>query len=261
MTNQSHPEQGDQGQHQLPFFDQISICFNQTADVIVNGISAVTSLLQQISTKSNMLFLKGHGVELVNNPEALNNLCESLFTEPSQVYLCSTAYESALQFNPDAYAIDTLSQQPSIASCEIAGLGTWIEATQLGLALDYSSIALLPEFVAITASPDQPEFEQQLDLALAAAAFDLEPYLLLTGAAQSILNTEYESSSLRKKLISAEIYGVKEVLTGDEAILKLQECLASQTSLLRLELLKAPSTTQHQQDIQITSTTRCVLAL
>jgi hypothetical protein len=105
--------------------------------------------------------------------------------------------------------------------------------------LDFSALSFLPTFVAVTAHPETKLFMEQLDLALAAAAFDLEPVLLILGEAELCFGHEYIGTSQAKKLASAEIYGVKACLSGEQAHAFLTREM-DESALIALEFCQIP---------------------
>lgn len=204
---------------------RLSVCINQmpvshTDQLLDRHWQYVNALASQSS--HNLLFLKGAAVNLLHKPDQLISFINELFPghlagkEPRfEVLACSSAV-SKLNIS--------LDQISGLLPVAIAGLGSWIEAACSGISFDFSTMALLPEFVVINADPEIHEsmFNEQLDLALAAAAFDLEPTLLLTeGAArafQAHTQSELAAPSWLKKLRAAALYGVKTTLIGSDAM-------------------------------------------
>ena len=101
----------------------------------------------------------------------------------------------------------------------------------------------MPRIIIATASPESALFEEQLDLALATAAFDFEPKLLLQGKANDILTDAFTDTSIGKKMASAEMYGVESILSYEHNHSVLLEAIAHEKDQCRIfEVEATPST-------------------
>lgn len=184
-------------------------------------------------------FVKGAAVKLFNEPQGLKKL-HDLFGPPLEILACSSACDT-LQIQHAAIQMNN--------GC-LAGLGTWVDLTLRSSTIDFSCCSLLPHFVVVHQDPfKEPElFNDQLDLAFAAAAFDLTPTLLIVGKANECL--PLLKSSANKRIQSAHIYGIETILAGVEA----EQHLKSQLSLASQQV-KLQSLQPHLQFLQSNDST------
>ncbi len=209
----------------------LGISLSQGFEVLESNHS-IFQALKQLKTSFDLsrieltLFLRGEAISFMQSSDRLNQLLQLIGCHSSKLYCCSTALDHLT-------ATQAFQADPHL-EFEIAGLGFWAEFSVAHPSVDFSCSNLLPEFVLLDAHPDSPAFMEQLDLALAAAAFDMEPALLLTAEAVTVLSDDYHDSSARKKLNAAEVYGVSKVMALHESKSALLELCTQKKQHFRL---------------------------
>ncbi|HBF07148.1 MAG TPA: hypothetical protein DHW71_12390 [Gammaproteobacteria bacterium] len=216
----------------------LGIAISQGFELFKNPQNPVHIQLKRLCSAFNLnavpvkLFLRGEAIELLQKKDVVQ-LFEDHFGLQVSLYACSTALDLYQDKNSPALS----------AQFAIAGLGFWVEETVTHPTLDFSTPTLMPRIIIATASPESALFEEQLDLALATAAFDFEPKLLLQGKANDILTDAFTDTSIGKKMASAEMYGVESILSYEHNHSVLLEAIAHEKDQCRIfEVEATPST-------------------
>lgn len=178
---------------------------------IIHICEALNVLFNAYPKTVFQLFLKSKAVLFLNSQDAL---CRLPLPERYQLSCCSTAAEQFLAPDP-------------ATPCQISGLGFWVMLTNEVPCFDFTTPAISPHCIVITKHPKYPEFLDALDLALACAAFDFEPSLILLGEATQVLTQQWQETTVGKRLASAAIYGINKVLNESEHFDEIQLLLLS----------------------------------
>jgi len=174
-----------------------AIHLNQSIAQSLKDLQSIAKLLQSWQKPAQIsLFLRGAAIKSLDR-ETWNSITLVFAPWAVDLYVCSAHIEFKNQWLP--------------FTANICGLGTWVHLAASLPHIDLAVTNSLPDFILLDADPSDPLFDEQLDLALAAASFDMSIDILISGAAKIALQPQFSELPAVKKMNSALLYGVKDI--------------------------------------------------